>query len=475
MATTTSIATTLGAGSGIDIKSLVASLVEAQYATKTGQLTARAEKLTAQISGVAKLKNAITGFDTALKSLVKGGTLSAQPTSSNTGVLTVSALPGAKLGGLSATVSVEQLAQAQAATTNAPVSATAGFRGGTLTVAIGSYATDANGVQTLSATRTVPITIAQGATLEQVAEQIKSATGLQATLASDGDGLRLTVKGATGAGQAFEVTGTDTDAAAEGLGLAALSVGPNATGTTVGVAARNATIVVDGARFSRAGNSVRDLVPGVKLDLVAVSTTPVTLGATTSSSALSQAVADVVETFNEVYSIVKEETNAATGPLARESAAAGVARTMGQLTTTKLATSTTNGPQTLADIGVKTNRDGTLSLDTPRLTRLLTDDPSGVEALFADGAGATGGGLSAALSAIKTRLTDRTFGLDAATTRYTRQQGEIGKEQAKATAAAAALSTRMTQQFAAMDSRVAAYKSTQTFLENQIKAWNRTD
>jgi flagellar hook-associated protein 2 len=33
----------------------------------------------------------------------------------------------------------------------------------------------------------------------------------------------------------------------------------------------------------------------------------------------------------------------------------------------------------------------------------------------------------------------------------------------------------MTKQFAGMDARVAAYKSTQTFLTNQIAAWNKSD
>jgi flagellar hook-associated protein 2 len=33
----------------------------------------------------------------------------------------------------------------------------------------------------------------------------------------------------------------------------------------------------------------------------------------------------------------------------------------------------------------------------------------------------------------------------------------------------------MTQQFAKMDAKVAAYKSTQTFLTNQIAAWNKSD
>ena len=37
------------------------------------------------------------------------------------------------------------------------------------------------------------------------------------------------------------------------------------------------------------------------------------------------------------------------------------------------------------------------------------------------------------------------------------------------------LRERLTRQFSGMDARVAAYKSTQTFLDNQIKAWNRSD
>ena len=38
-----------------------------------------------------------------------------------------------------------------------------------------------------------------------------------------------------------------------------------------------------------------------------------------------------------------------------------------------------------------------------------------------------------------------------------------------------ATSTRMTQQFAASEARVAAYKAQQTFMENQIKMWTRSE
>lgn len=35
------------------------------------------------------------------------------------------------------------------------------------------------------------------------------------------------------------------------------------------------------------------------------------------------------------------------------------------------------------------------------------------------------------------------------------------------------MTTRLTQQFAGMNAKVAAYKSTQSFLKNQIDAWNK--
>ena len=40
---------------------------------------------------------------------------------------------------------------------------------------------------------------------------------------------------------------------------------------------------------------------------------------------------------------------------------------------------------------------------------------------------------------------------------------------------AAQMTTRLTQQFASMDSRVAAYKSTLSFLQQQVDAWNSND
>ena len=456
---TASIVKTLGSGSGLDVGALVDGLVAAQFAAKNDQLTKHADTLTAQISGVAKLKSGITGFDTALKTLVKGGTLTTQPTSSSAAI-GVSALNGRSAAGLSARLQVTQLAAAQAATTNTAVDRTAAFRTGTLSITVGGAST--------------ALTIGSGdATLTGVAAKINGANlGLTATIVTDTGGARLTIKGQSGAANAFTIAGADDDANAVGMSLADLSVGAGATGTTVGTPAADAMLTLDGASFRRATNAVTDLIPGVRLDLKDLGTA--TLGTSAPTSALGQAVSDFVATYNELHAMLKEQTDPVSGALRSDPAATALQRTLAALTTMPLAANAT-GPRTLADLGVRTNRDGTLSVDSAQLTKTLASHPAAVEAMFADGTGASNGGLSAALSAVAARASDRIYGFDAETTRYTGQQTELTEAQTKAKDAASAMKDRLTQQFATMDAKVAAYKLTGDFLKQQVDAWYKSN
>ena len=455
--TTSSIIKTLGTGSGLDTAAIVAALVDAQFAAKNAELTKRSDQLSAQISGVAKLKSGITGVDSALRTLVKSGSLTTQATSSNAAAATATG----STASLSGTLTVNRLAAAQAATTDTAVARTAAFRPGTLTVTIGGTAT--------------PIAIGSAdATLDGIAAKLNAAgLGLTATVVTDTGGARLTIKGATGAANAFTIDGADDDPNASGRSLADLSVGANATGTTIGTTAADAELVLDGATFHRATNSVSDLLPGVRLDLKGAGTT--TLGTTPPTAALTQAVNDLVETLNQLHGVVAAETDAKTGALRGDPAAAALTRALTGLTTVSLAANASGAPRTLGDIGVRTERDGTLSVDSVRLAKALATYPQAVEAMFADGTGATNGGLAAALGAITTAATDRTGGFDAETTRYTARRTDLTDAQTKATDAAAAMKDRLTLQFASMDSRVAAYKSTQAFIKQQVDVWTKQD
>ena len=478
-----SIVTALGSGSGVDTASLVTSLVEAQFALKTRQLTAKADALTTQISAVAKLKSGINDFDAALRTLVKGGTLSAQPTSSNVAIK-ATALPGATIGALSGTIRVDRLATAQAATTDTAVPRTAAFRPGTFSLRFGSETTT-NGITGFTPGDAPAVSIditAADATLDGIAARINAAkAGVTASVVNDGTGARLTIKGATGAARAFELTGTDTDPSGAGMGLATLNVGRDAPGTTIGTSAGDAIVTLDGASFARASNGIDDLVTGVKLELSATGTT--TLGSTPATAAVSQAVADFVETFNQLQKIVREDIDPVNGVLRGDTTSKELSRGLGRLTTARLVASAATGvPATLADIGVKTNRDGTLSIDTARLNKVMTSNPASVEAMFAYGAGAATDGLSGVLGGIAKQLAatainndrNKDYGFDTRTLRYNAALADIATAQTKASDEAAAMKTRLTAQFAKMDAAVAAYKSTQSFLKSQVDAWNRS-
>ena len=480
-----SILTALGSGSGVDTASLITSLVQAQFASRNKQLSKQDTTATAQISSVAKIQSGITGFNSALKTLAKGGSLTTQPTSSDSSVLTAIALPGAKLSGLSAAVEVDRVATAQTATTaNSFASRAATVGTGNLTLTFGT-GTVANGALTaFAAGAAAPVTIAIDAahqTLAGIASAINAAAaGVSATIVTDSDGTaRLTLKGGTGSAQAFTLSG-DTAA------LSAFDVGVGESATTIGSAALNAQLKLDGVAVERATNTVKDLIEGVQLNLVGTAAgKPATLGSTTPTAGLQQAVTDFVTTYNAFLADLRTETDPTNGPLRHDFNATTLVRSLRGLTLTTLSTGAADGaPVNLAAIGVSTNKDGSLSVDAARLSSALSKTPDAVEALFADGTGATGGGLSAALDAIATAATDKSIlingqvehiGFVGSTALYTAAKVKAADAQAKVDTDTTAYQQRLTKQYAASDGRIAAYKASQTALQNQIDQWNKVE
>ncbi|MEG8057445.1 flagellar filament capping protein FliD [Sphingomonas sp. 22L2VL55-3] len=252
----------LSAGSGVDTGTLVTSLVSAQFAARTAALKTKSDTITAQISGVGTLKSTMTGFSTALANLVKGGSLQTQPTSSNAAILSATAQSGAKLSGLSSSITVTRLATGQVARTTTPVAAadrTTSLNTGALTLTIGGKDT--------------AIDVGDGS-IDAIAAGINaSKTGVTASVVTDANGgAYLSVKGATGSANAFTLKGEKGDALDIG--------GSTATKTSLVSTAQNAQLTVDGIAVERPSNTVSDLVTGVTLQLNSVSTVPVSLTST---------------------------------------------------------------------------------------------------------------------------------------------------------------------------------------------------
>jgi flagellar hook-associated protein 2 len=467
-----SIAVTLGAGSGIDTKALVSSLVDAQFGPKTKALTDRKDTLAAQISALSQLRSGLTGFSTALTSLISGGTLSTQPVSSDTSVLNVGLLPGASISGLSASLEVKKLANAQVVTSGTVADKTAAFGKGTLTITLGTATYDASNVPTgftpKSGATPVVVTIGDGEnSLAGIASAINAAkAGVTATVITDSTGSRLSIKGQTGADQAFTIDVAE-DASAPGLSALAFNTGSQAMALTR--KSNDALVALDGVDVLRPTSSISDLLPGVKLDLVkeapgqtiAINTSPPT-------AALSQAVTDIVETYNQLINIAKEDTDASSGVLKSDLGARDLMRKLRELTGQDLnADGATNDPKTLAELGVKTNRDGTLSVDAATLQRALSNAGPAVEKMLTVG-------LPSALRQISLQLTGPGGAITSSQSGYSRLQKTLADEELKIQTDSANMTERLTRQYASMDARVSAYKATQSFLEQQIASWTKS-
>ncbi len=482
---TQSLLTSLGTGSGVDTASLVSALVQAQFATRTAALTTKSDAITAQISGAGALKSAMTSFAGALSTLTNSGSLTTQPVSSNTGVLSATAIPGAKLAGLSSSVTVSQLASAQSVRTKTAIAdRTAVIGSGTFTLTFGkaTYSADGtsmtgfNGDLNNDGTPDNAVTInVANASLNDIATAINNQrAGVTASVVADGNGgAYLSLRGPTGDAKAFTLAATSDPSG----NLAQFAIQPTSDPTTsttsiTGVA-QNAKLSVDGIAVERPSTTISDLIDGVKLQLTATSTVPVSLSSTPPTSALAQAVSDFVDAYNQVITVVTAQTDPKTGALRSDPAAQSLLRSLKSLTSKSLVLGAADGtPNSLAALGVGTNRDGTLKLDSDALNKVLTNAPASVEAIFAYSSNGLNG-ISAAVGLVSTNATSVIYGLGASEQRYAKQKSDLAAQQDDVGTQSAALTTRLTQQYASMNSKVSAYKSTQSFLTGQIAAWNK--
>ena len=382
---------------------------------------------------------------------------------------------------LNASVTVARLATPQVAVTKNSFSTIESVGTGTLQLQMGSV--NGDGTFASNGTTIPPITINNndGASLQKVADKITAAkAGVTASVVTDANGQRLVLRSTDGANQAFTLTATP-DSGSVSPGLERLNVDFDA-GTTDGAEvvtrAGNAVFSIDGVPMVSASNTVTG-AQGVNLELKATTDNgPVTLSSSKPTDSLKEAVNNVVAAYNEMLASVNKWTDAITGDLRADPAAQAMKRSLQKLTNANLTGRTDGSPATLASIGVATNNDGTLRVDKTLLAAAVADDPDAVEAMFAAATGSDGTigtSLPAALNRIAANAKSTTLGLGASDKRYAEAQGALAKEQAKIAEQTDVTSTRMTQQFAASEARVAAYKAQQTFMENQIKMWTRSE
>lgn len=128
---------------------------------------------------------------------------------------------------------------------------------------------------------------------------------------------------------------------------------------------------------------------------------------------------------------------------------------------------TTGTYRTLSDIGIGVTRTGALTIDTKKFDDAVTAAPTEVSSLLVATAG-----LSSALSAMKDRLTGAGGAFTVASSRYERIGTAIAKERVRMEDDNVRLVDRLTKSFGGMDRQVAQLKAVQSYVEQQVAAWN---
>ncbi|NTV74207.1 MAG: flagellar filament capping protein FliD [Holophaga sp.] len=172
-------------------------------------------------------------------------------------------------------------------------------------------------------------------------------------------------------------------------------------GTSTSQAATNSDFILNGVELHRSSNSVSDAVQGVTFNLNQAQTDltkTTTLTVTQDQDAAAKAMQDVVDKFNTFYNDYKSKTTFTQNEDGSYTKGLfnmdmGLRQMVAQVSSTLMGAPTglagTATFTTAAGVGLKTNQDGTISLDTTAFKEALTKDPAGVSNLFANSATST--------------------------------------------------------------------------------------
>lgn len=369
MANSSSIINTLGAGSGIDVKSLAQSLVDAEKTPKKERIDDKIVKTEAKITGYSAVKYALSELKNAFGKLNDASDFSAiQPNLTQPSAFGVTASPSADAGSYS--IEVLQTALAQRTTSDGFVARDTALNGGSafnLNLTLGGE--DKGPIAVTNATPAGIVSAINGAKL-----------GVTAQLINTGDGFNVVITGETGAAQAFSLSSDD------GTGTAVAGVNFSTHLQT----ATDARFKVNSLTVTRSSNTVNDVIDGVTLELYANTNGAARMDLNRDTTGIKANIQGLVTAYNDFEETLKilgdraSEVEEFGGVLAGESLLQSVRTQIRNLVTD---TSSTPGTSIKAarDVGLSIDRYGKLTLDETKLDTAMQNNFAEVSTMFSAG------------------------------------------------------------------------------------------
>lgn len=374
-----------GLASGIDSSALIEALLDQERKTQVTPLENKIvdyENTNSDLEELSTLADDLKGLAEKFR-VINGGAVSKTGQSSNENVAGVITSNAAQTGTYN--LSVTQLAS------NGTFSFDDRFGSGSSVVDSGI-----NNVAP-AADRTVSFTIGTGADSESV-----DIVMTDSTTASDfvvdfnsqsSKALASLVNTGTEASPSYAIMITSNEEGTEDGTITLDSVGVEITSFASNTLnqATDAQFAIDGINGSitRSSNTVSDVMSGVTFDLKSTGNATITVGVDAATTEL--ALEELVEKYNEIVEFINEgnkteridsgvDSTVIFGPLASTSVDDGFLSAI----RSAISSSSTSGSSVniFADLGITTERDGTLKFDADTFSEALGNEPGSVESIL---------------------------------------------------------------------------------------------
>lgn len=387
----------LGIGSGLDLGSLISGLLQAERAPAENRLAFKEQTITTKLSAFGLLRSSLAQFQSSLSGLQSSAAFNAKTsTLSDSSLFSATTTSTADTGSYS--VEVSALAKSHSLASNAATAYSSvddSIGSGSLSIQFGTTGT---GPYSFSADASKPAQVIEvsalnnNTTLSGLRDYINDNDyDVQASIINDGNGYRLVLTSEnTGAANSMEITvsgdGDGDDEDNSGLSQLAFNAAAQSSLTQT-VAAQDAALSINGLDITRDTNVITGAIDGVTLNLLKSDPgTVIQVDIAENRAEITASINSFVDSYNELVNNIKSLTsyNAESGSgsvLTGDFTVRSIGSQIRNLVFGRVSGLQGN-IRSLVDIGVSTNSNGTLEIDSSKLQEALIDNSSEVEALF---------------------------------------------------------------------------------------------
>lgn len=479
--TTTGSVSSAGLGSGLDVNSIITSLMAVE-SKPLDALKTQATSLNTKISTYGKLQSyfsALQDKSNALSSLSLWQSTTATP--GDTTALKVSTGTGSVAGNYA--VKVTKLAAAQTVTSSA-LPAGSSLNSGMLTIELGSWTgTPVDGFTAKSGSTAVNIDISEDDTsLTSIRDKINAAgAGVVASIVSDASGSRLSIRSKeTGAENAFRITAAETfDDGNDATGLSSLAfdLAGGASQMTQAQVAANAQAQINGIDVSSASNTLSNVVDGLTITLMKETASPVDVAVAADTASVKTKISDFVSAFNDLASQLRTQT-AYNGDSKTAGALQGDASAVSLLTQLRsvlnVSSSASSTWTRLSDVGISMQSDGTLKIDDSKLGNALNNLPELNKLFNTVGTDNASSGFVRRYKALADAALGTNGAFEAKTQSLQSMLRRNSKDQDNMQTRLDQTETRLRKQYQALDTQMSSLNGLSNYVSAQLAALNKS-